>query len=342
MNYPIKSIANILHITNDAAMVKNLAASFPGNDFLAWEDALYEGPINTEMDLAQLSDMRANFFSERGGLAREEIRQRYQTRNTQLLAYQEYAEVVLWFDKDLNSQLQLIQLIEWFSRQKMANTILSLISFETMAKEPAYFGLAMLTSHQLQTLMSKRWEVTWGQMSLCQQAWHALGSENPNALVRLCDVNTAMMPYMKNAILRFLRQFPSQANGLSHSEFLISHALLRQQHELNDVYLVMQAKEGTPFVNQAIYCSYLQNMCSGELPMIEQQSIDNEDLLEDEVVVELKMMLKLTDLGRQVLHNWVDWVQVRGINRWLGGAQLSEGNLWRYDQTRRRLIKTYV
>jgi hypothetical protein len=351
MSKRISQQDNILHITTDALTAEHLDNSLSQGVFLAWQDALYEGPIDAQSNLTQLSRRRATYFVNVGWGEEEDIAARYQARNKQLFTYHQYDEVVLWFDHDLNSQLQMVQLIEWFSHHKMNSTILSTVSIERLPGISSYLGLNMLSSDSIQSLMSKRWEVTLGQMTICRHAWRALGSNNPNAILRFYHENTSTMPYLKNAILRFLKQFPSQENGLSQSEALISQAVLQQKNNINDIYLAMQSKEGIPFMNRALFSICLQNMCKGKMPMIEKKIIESENVIEEihsdegefeEVLVEKEIALKLTHVGRQVLHNWVDWVQVNGINRWLGGVQLKEGSLWRYDQQKRKLIKTYV
>jgi len=344
--------SKILHITTDALTAEHLDNSLEGGVFLAWQDALYEGPVNQKLNLTELSRKRAQYFADAGWVDRKEIAARYQSRNKLLFSYQKFDEVILWFDHDLNSQLQLFQLIDWFAQHKMDRTLLSLVSIERLAGISAYMGLSMLTKESIQLLKRKRSEVTLGQMQLSQRAWKALGSTNPNELMSLLSINTSIMPFMKNALLRFLKQFPSQANGLSQSEIHIANVLLQEKRDANDLYLAMQGKEGIPFMNRAIFAGCLQNMCEGAMPMVEQHVVrddqDIEHVLEEnegefeEVAVEQKVLLKLTLIGKQVLHNWVDWIQVNGIHRTLGGVSLSEGSLWRYDENKRKLTKTYV
>ncbi len=326
-----------LHITCDSNTAHHLEVSLTEGAFLAWQDVLYEGPIDAESDLSELSIRRATYFGDEEWAVPIDIHQRYQIRNEILQSYQQYTEVILWFENDLNSQLQLVQLMDWFARQQTNSTVLSLVPFERFMNG----RLSQLSSEDLQSHLAKRWEITLGQMNLCQTAWRALGSDNPNALLRFCGGNSSAMPYLRSAIWRYLKQFPAVSNGLSHSEFLITNILLHQRDDASNLYLSMQHKEALPFVNQAIYAAYIKRLCNGPLPLIAPDTLQGvED--EDDIMVEQQIVLGLTDLGRQVLHNWVDWIQVSGIQRWLGGVELTDGCLWRYDESRRKLIQTYV
>lgn len=337
MNNVVSQKSTTLHITSDSNTARHLEASLTGGFFLAWQDALYEGPIDAESDLSTLSTRRAVYFVGEDWTTPIDIHQRYQIRNEVLQSYQQYGEVILWFEHDLNSQLQLVQLMDWFARQQTNSTVLSLVSIEGLMAG----RLNSLSCEDIQSLLGKRWEITLGQMNLSQNAWRALSSDNPNALLRFCGRNSSAMPYLTSAIWRYLKQFPALSNGLSHSEFLIVNALLQQGKHANSLYFSMQDKEALPFVNEAIYTAYIKRLCKGPLPLIVPEAIQGlED--EDDIVVEQQVMLGLTDLGRQVLHNWVDWIQVSGIHRWLGGVELTDGCLWRYDESRRKLIQTYV
>ena len=356
MNKQLQTSPGILHITTDINTAEHLDAALQDGVFLAWQDALYEGPIDAEVNLTHLSRRRAKYFVDAGWVGKEEIDARYQARNKLLFSYEKFEEVILWFDHDLNSQLQLVQIVEWFSKHNLKNTIISLVSINRLRGSSTYRSLNTMSEERIKALMNKRWEVTLGQMSICQHAWSALGSRNPNALLRFYNTNTSTMPHLKNAMLRFLKQYPSQLNGLSQTESIIANIVLNQPSDASDIFEIMQRKEGIAFMNRATFSNSLQNMCEGAMPLIEQHTIDvvtseeDEDYLSEDADVEVqvkehveqKVVLKLTDLGRQVLHNWVDWIQVNGVNRWIGGVHLREGSLWRYDETRRKVVQTYV
>jgi hypothetical protein len=53
----------------------------------------------------------------------------------------------------------------------------------------------------------------------------------------------------------------------------------------------------------------------------------------------LEQELLLTELGRSVLAGQGDWMQLHGIDRWLGGAHLSSHEpAWRWDETQGRVV----
>ena len=47
-------------------------------------------------------------------------------------------------------------------------------------------------------------------------------------------------------------------------------------------------------------------------------------------------------MGHEVLTGRADWLQHRGIDRWLGGVHLRPGKLWRWNPSRGRLEASVV
>jgi len=340
----------VLHITNDKASADKISeAGIPGNT-LAWQDALYEGPVIDSHSLNAISTERADYFARIGWGSEDEIQQRFSLRNQELMTFSRYKEVTLWFDHDLYDQLQLVQLIDWFSRQETQGVILNLICIDGYSGVKHFLGIGQLELSQLQDLYARRSEITVAQMDVCEKGWKALTAKNPNALLDFFPHDMSSMPFLKNAIARLVKQFPSQSNGLSQTESLILTAILNHQSDPEDIYQFMQSKEAVPFMSRAMFYGYLKNMMDCQAPLIEKVEVAMDDVIdaESENSTEQKtehspyFQITLTDVARQVLHNWVDWIQVNGIDRWVGGVHLSDGNIWRYNKQSRKLTKTYV
>jgi hypothetical protein len=55
---------------------------------------------------------------------------------------------------------------------------------------------------------------------------------------------------------------------------------------------------------------------------------------------EAEAVAELTDDGRQVLDGKLDWIDLGGSDRWLGGVHLSGRDvLWRWDADERRVVR---
>ena len=97
-------------------------------------------------------------------------------RDTTLAQFAAHKEVILWFEHDLYDQLQLIQLLDWFSHQDRAATTLSLICINSFPHIAHFTGLGELNPSQLRSLFETRHPLTQGELTLGSEAWKAFCS----------------------------------------------------------------------------------------------------------------------------------------------------------------------
>lgn len=344
------SLANnkTLHITNDEITAKNIRLSQIKGDTLAWQDALYEGPVVDGLSMNKLSALRAEYFSKLEWGNAIELRERFQKRNEKLSSYQSYDEIVLWFDHDLYDQLQLLQIINWFSEQKAGFPPIYLICISRYPGIKIFLGIDTLNTEQLRNLYQQKSELTIAQVTVCQQVWHAFTSQRPIDLLRCCSGDISSMPFLKSAMSRLIQQFPSKINGLSQTELLILQSLRSHFNEPDEMFQFVQAKEPAPFVNRAMFYAYLQNLMTSKVPLLKKEHTEVEEVIDAESAevceIESRAIVRfaLTDAARQILYNWSDWVQLNGLNRWIGGVHLQEGNIWRFNKETKELKKTYL
>src|SRR5688500_7208510 len=117
----------MLHITNGDAAVEVMVRAGIEGDILPWRDVLHEGPVPGGLALENLSEVRAAFIADSGWGEQDEVVREFRARDAKLAGFREHEEVVLWFEHDLYDQLQLLQLLDWLSRQDPAATRLSMI-----------------------------------------------------------------------------------------------------------------------------------------------------------------------------------------------------------------------
>ena len=91
-------------------------AGIPG-DYLPWRDVLHEGPVPAGLDLDPLSRVRAEFIVSRGWGNKTDVEASFIERNRALRAYRNYDKIMLWFEHDLYDQLQILEVLNWFSNQ---------------------------------------------------------------------------------------------------------------------------------------------------------------------------------------------------------------------------------
>ncbi len=300
-----------LHVVGGAGAAEMQKSSGASGETLRWEDCLYEGPVRAGLSLDEMSRLRARFVAGSiEGRPFEEILQRFTRRDEALKSFKSFEEIALWFGPDLGDQLQLVQVLHWFSRRELGRTRLTLGSADD------------------------RREVTPEQLELARRAWEAVCSEQPVALSELAGEDLPELPLLRAAIIRLLEQYPWTGDGLSRSERETMEALADGPRELSAVFR-SSGLEG----DEAPFLFRVRSMCGGKrhLVQLDGDLTDEDGPPYDEAI--WRRLLQLTDIGRKILMGQADCIRLYGIDRWIGGVHLKGTRAaWRWDGRRRVLV----
>ena len=119
-----------LNITNGDSAAGTLSEAGIAGKIIAWRDVLHEGPVDASLSLNALSKQRARFISERGWGDFAHVSGDFAERDRVIQHLDYFDEVVLWFEDDLYDQLQMIQLLDFFSRGSPRRKKLTLIQVD--------------------------------------------------------------------------------------------------------------------------------------------------------------------------------------------------------------------
>ncbi len=322
-----------LNITNGDSAAGTLSEAGIVGKVVAWRDVLHEGPVDASLPLNALSKQRARFISERGWGDFAHVSGNFAERDKVIQHLDYFDEVVLWFEDDLYDQLQLIQVLDLFSRGSSRRKRVTLIQVDGY--------IPPLSAAELLKLDAARMPVTAEQYALAQKAWKAFGSDDPSKILRALDGNLSRLPYLAFALWRHLEEFPSVANGLSRSEREIITAIEEGHTTPVAAFLEVATKQESIFLGDIIFYSYLERLSGERNPLLTWAS--------GEAVVSptaensrefVKRELKVTLLGREVLAGRKDWQNINTESRWLGGVEIEPGAKgWRWDPDQRVLIR---
>jgi hypothetical protein len=314
-----------LNITNGDSAVATLSeAGIPGK-IIAWRDVLHEGKVDSSLSLDALSKERARFISERGWGDFSHVSGDFAERDRIIQHLDYFDEITLWFEDDLYDQLQLIQLLDFFSRGVARAKKLSLIVVDGY--------IPPLTVPKLKELDDAREQVTSSQFELARKAWKAFGSNDPRAIAGLLEDDTSALPYLAPALRRHLEEFPSMQNGLSRSEREALSAIADGFNTPVGAFLEVAKKQESIFLGDIVFFSYLERLSGGEnalvtwqdgTPVVAPTAGNARDFV--------KRQLMLTPLGQEVLCGATDWQTINTRPRWLGGVEIRTGGKgWRWD-----------
>jgi len=287
-------------------------------DILPWRDVLHDGPVPGGLTLAQLGPIRARFLSQVGWDDEARLLHAFKSRDDVVERYDEYESVVLWFEWDLYDQLQLLQLLDFFAGKlgtRETPLKLEIVSFA------GYLGT--LEAKDFAPLYEKRKPVRVATLTLGQKAWRAITSSEPSNVEAILKTDTSALPFLADALERFLEELPWTGDGLARSERQLMEGISNGASSFGEIFQYATQQEERIYCGDSSAALYLDRLSRGSTPLV---SVSDEKF-------------SLTDAGRSVLRKDSDWIALGGSDRWLGGMHLEGANTkWRWDPDNRRSV----
>jgi hypothetical protein len=328
-----------LHITNGDHAAGKLRRVIDGT-VITTCDVLHEGPA-PRVDERAWYDLRARYLADHGPDAAS-IRESLAASDRAIAeACAHGGDLVLWFEHDLYDQLLLVRTLDLIgstaaSAKKTATPAVSLICIDRFPGVERFIGLGQLTADQLATLIPTALPVTADQYALATIAWNAFRAPDPHGLEDLALSGGAAantLPFLEDALKRFLAEFPSTANGLSRTDTLALQALSRGPLAAHALFRATQDEEPRPFMGDWTFYRALRTLASARVPLVSTTLPVPDDTARTH-------MVEITAAGRDVLAGRADAIALNGIDQWRGGVRLSGQNQspWRWDAGRETLV----
>jgi hypothetical protein len=349
---------SVLHITNGDSAADTLRVVLAA-PVLVVADVLHEGPC-PRVNGDAWHDVRAQFLTGYGA-DREQTRTGFAASDRAIadaLAREE--RIVLWFEHDLFDQLLLIRVLDLIVRlipdttgeTAPAETVtavvsgfsrtwprVSLICIDRFPGVDRFIGLGQLVASQLSTLVGTGVDVDRKHYAIASSAWNAFRSPDPRELFALterlrADAEAARrLPFLRDALLRFLAEYPSTVNGLSRTELLALETLAGRTTTAGELFRATQERERCPFLGDLPFFETLRALATGRVPLV---TLTPGAAADDPGA----QRLALTDAGRLVVEGRADRIALDGIDCWRGGVHLAGEDRcpWRWDARTETLV----
>lgn len=318
----------MLHIHNGDSTADTLRESrFPGEHF-AFREALATGPTPQGLAKDAWFEVRAKYLAEETELDAAAIQQDLAQLDASLANISGHEEIILWFEHDLFCQINLAYLLDHFARRGVGQARLSLICIGEFPGRPNFRGLGELTAGQLASLFDTRHEVTSAELGLAQKAWGAYCSPDPHDLERLLAEDTSAMPFLRGALEQHLARYPSVHNGLGHAENKLLSLIAGGNTKFGSLCPAFFNAEPTYGLGDSQIWRDLKRAAKAAQPLIQQVGFDDATCGDSR----LQAICSITETGQRVLAGQADFVELNGIDLWLGGVHLRADNLWRWDK----------
>ncbi|MFN0159056.1 MAG: hypothetical protein ACKVRP_13415 [Bacteroidota bacterium] len=329
----------MLHILNGDAAAELVRHSDVGGVVVPWRESLMTGPTPEGLPLTQWIDIRTKHLSEAYEADPDHCRYDLQRQIESLHSFIDHEEVILWFDRDLFCQVNLWYLLHWFSTRKHESVRLSIVGLEKHPDLHLQSGIGSLDSKSMRAFFDQRTPLTDAHLALGSRAWIAYCSPDPMTLERAVDFNTSALPFVKDVLLRHLERFPSTRNGLGRIENRILELLSTGCVSFNEVYEGISNNDTDGLGDYQCWAE-LKRLAGGATPALKMVGLEKETFpLRSGRFREASF--QLTHFGKALFKREADWIEINGIDHWLGGVHLNRKNgIWRWDEEGRFLLRT--
>jgi hypothetical protein len=325
-----------LHIRCGDDIVDKLEqAALPG-DKVVWSDVLCEGPLHPHASDEGRYRERAAYLSSRFSVPMTETYREIKGADWRIDQCDQYHETVLWFEADLYDQAILVYLLQRLKRAA-DRTRISLICIGDFPGVDRFIGLGQLTSSQLASLMPTRQPVSRRQFQVAEAAWAAMNAPHPRDLVRLARSRTRALPFLPDAVSRYLAEYPSTVNGLSRTAQMALEEIQGGAGNSELAFSRVQVREPRPFMGDSMFFAVIRDLSTGLNPLLAGAHPRLGRLQDAEL---RERPLWLTAQGTRVLAGKADWCELSGVARQVGGVTIQgPAPRWRWDPVQERLVE---
>lgn len=326
----------MLHIVNGESTAETLKRTKIKGEIFSFKDTLINGPAPATQNPHEWRAVRVQHLMDTYGLERDETEKEYKSQEAVLDSATDHDEVVLWFEFDLFCQLNLLYLLDWFSRSELEKTCLSLINVGSFPGYKDFRGLGELKPDELASLFPQREKITKAHLELATKAWQAFRSPNPTAIELLLHSDTSVLPLLAPAFAAHLRRFPSTTNGLGQIEQTGLQLIAGGCGKFVEMFPKFTAAEKTYGLGDTQLWGTIVDLSKGSEPLLKITNAPAEPALEPDVIKRAR--LTLTKTGQSVLAGKADFIKLNGVDRWLGGVHLfGKEKVWRWHDPAGRL-----
>jgi hypothetical protein len=189
----------------------------------------------------------------------------------------------------------------------------------------------------LASLFDTRHEVTPEELRLAASAWAAYRSDNPEPIAKLIDQDLSAMPFLENALRLHLMRFPSATNGLGRVENKALE-MISEPIVFKSLFPRFAKAEPAYGLGDSQFWNELRRLGRARYPLI---TISGLEIPERNLKSNwfLEASFELTETGSAVLAGERDFIELNGIDLWLGGVHLTDASTWRWDEQNCRLVR---
>lgn len=331
-----------LNITNGDGAANIIKQSVVTGDVLPWRDPMHHGPFPAKLSLSELGRLRATYLAGPNGDSTE-IERDFQLRDQHLKASESYNQITLWFEHDLLDQLQILQILDWFSGTSREGTILDMICVDKFPGKPDFRGIGQLSADQMASLTELRRPVTDNMLVLAASGWAAFRSSDPGDLLAFLDSDLSELPFLAASLQRHLEEFPDTSTGLNRTEAQLLRLMADGVHAPENLFLQNMEMETALFIGDWPTYRIIDALCAGGLAACEPPPFRFPSFTHEKLAAFNTQRLYVTEAGRRVLNGKQDAFGLMKRDGWLGGVKVEVSRaIWTWDKDTAKLMRRAI
>lgn len=304
-----------LHITNGDDFSRKIAELGIPGDIIVWREMLCEGPTFANLDTPEFFELRKNFLKKTYNISSEDYESQFIEELNKLSIANGYDEIVLWFEFDLFSHINMLAVIYHLLENKKDIPV-NLVCSKRLVNENEFSPLSQLPLKHLKNHYEARIPLDQDDLETAALIWQLYNGDNPQKLITLIKKKTNF-EYLSSCIRAHIERFPNAVTGLNTLERNVLKLI-----ETNDI------KSRNHLIGYAL--EYQGYFGFGDLQverMIERLRIFYEI---DENGV------KLNEAGKQALRAEKNFYQILKDDEYLGGVKKYD---FLYDAETHKILK---
>jgi len=331
-----------LNITNGDGAANIIKQSTVVGDVLPWRDPMHHGPFPRELSLSELGKLRAAYLAgpdaDPTGIERD-----FQLRDQHLKASEGYDKITLWFEHDLLDQLQILQILDWFSVSSTKRKNLGMICVDRFPGKPGFRGIGELSPVEMATLTGQRRPVSDKMLELAATGWAAFRSSDPSDLLAFLSGDLSELPFLTAALRRHLEEFPDASTGLNRTETQLLRLMANGVHAPQQLFLRNMDMETALFIGDWATYRILNTLCACGLATCEPSPFCFPSFSLEKPAAFNMQQLSLTEAGRSVLTGAQDAFDLIERDVWLGGVNLTDASaIWTWDKDNAQFLRRSI
>lgn len=205
-----------LHITNGDDLSNRILDLKLDGEIVVWREILCEGPTTYELGTKKFISLRQNFLKETYAISAEDYKTQFLVELKKLSSVKKFDEIVLWFEYDLFSHLNMLAAISHLMEKGLSLPV-HLVCSKKLEGEKEFNVLSQLSLKELCNHYEQRIHLNQDDLEMASLLWQLYNGQNPQKLKNLIKEKTNF-EYLSSCLRAHIERFPNSQTGLNSLE----------------------------------------------------------------------------------------------------------------------------